>query len=77
MSPPRTDSDALVEAREWLPAIAQLERVRAERDALEADQKALERALCAAAQILFDVTGRLCRQQHELTGRPRKVTRLL
>lgn len=37
VSPPRTKSDALVRAREWLAAMAQLERVRDERDVLKAE----------------------------------------
>lgn len=68
VSPARTLSDALAQAGEWLAAMAQLGRVRDERDALQADREASQEALSVVAEMLCDAVEGLSRQQHEIAG---------
>lgn len=67
--PPQNVSKTLAQGRKWLAAMAQLWRVRAEQDALEATQKVSQKTLSVAAEVLHDSIERFSRQQLELAGR--------
>lgn len=68
VSPPRTDSAALVQAREWPASTAQLGKLKAKWDALETKQDASRKALSVSAEALHETIEALSRQQHELAA---------
>lgn len=69
--------NALVQGPKRLAAMAQLGRMIAERDTLEALQENLQKALSVAAELLHDAVRGTSRQQHELVGRYSQIARLL
>lgn len=73
----KTFLDFLIRARESLAAVAQPERVRAERDLLEAEQKTSHKELSTAAEVLHDAIRSVSRQQHELTDLHNQANGLL
>lgn len=73
VTPPRYLSDALVRARELLVAMAQLGRVREERDSPEAERDASRSTLTAAVKGFEDSMTVLARHHKDLTTQPTEV----
>lgn len=67
--PPRTVTDGLFQEWQWLAAMAQLGRVRADLDALEGIRETLQKAWLVAAEDLHDAIEALSHEQHDLAGR--------
>lgn len=57
--------------------MAQVGRVRAERDTLDAEEEASQNALSAAVRVLQNAIEGLLREHHEFTARHSKVAELL